>query len=178
LRDSCRSCATLAAHGGDDPRPQRIVTLARPMHQRESGTPPAKENLMNPELTTVQEIYAAFGRGDIAAILPRLAEDTDFGFVTQPDDVPWHKPVRGRANVPSFFQALADNAEILSFAPRSFSTSPGVVAVEITFLTRMRRSGREVQIDQMHVWNFDASGLVTRMRHYEDTAMVQAAYRG
>jgi uncharacterized protein len=50
------------------------------------------------QIATVQEIYAAFGRGDVPAILDRLAEDVAWETTgtSVHEDVPWLLPRVGR----------------------------------------------------------------------------------
>jgi uncharacterized protein len=52
-------------------------------------------------IETIQQIYEAFGRGDIAAILEKLAEDVSWeewstGNSAQEQDVPYMRPRSGR----------------------------------------------------------------------------------
>ncbi|MCO5124685.1 MAG: nuclear transport factor 2 family protein [Rhizobacter sp.] len=57
-------------------------------------------------IRTVQSIYEAFGRGDIATILGHLAEDVTWEYDKAEAGIPWLAPRRGRAAVPKFFEAL------------------------------------------------------------------------
>ena len=49
---------------------------------------------------TVGEIYAAFQRGDIKAILLHLADDVEWEYAIEPLGVPWLERRRGRTEVP------------------------------------------------------------------------------
>ena len=66
-------------------------------------------------IETVQQIYAAFGRGYLPAILAQLAEDVEWEYATAPNPVPWLQPLKGRSEVPKFFEALFSNIEITRF---------------------------------------------------------------
>jgi hypothetical protein len=68
---------------------------------------------------TVQEIYAAFGRDDVPAILERLAEDVVWEYGVNSTDVPWLQPRRGRSDVGKFFEAPGA-VEITKFQPKQF----------------------------------------------------------
>ena len=57
-------------------------------------------------IDVVREIYGAFGRGDIPAILGHLAENVDWEYGPVSTDVPWLQHRRGRAQVGEFFAAL------------------------------------------------------------------------
>ena len=54
---------------------------------------------------TVREAYAAFGRGDIPAVLDLLAEDVEWNV---PDSVPHGMSTRGRDGAAKFFGGLAE----------------------------------------------------------------------
>ena len=48
---------------------------------------------------TVQAIYRAFGRGDVATILDRLDEGVEWETTVPVSDVPWLQARRGKANI-------------------------------------------------------------------------------
>ena len=64
---------------------------------------------------TVQDIYAAFGRGDVPAILTRLADDVQWEYATAANPIPWLQPLTGRDQVPRFFEALASHVDPAAF---------------------------------------------------------------
>lgn len=124
---------------------------------------------------TVQDIYSAFGRGDVAAITSRVTEHTHWDFVGgRPDRVPWHRPATSRDALPGFFAAIAEHVEFAAFEPKSFVHAGADVAVTVRLVYVVKRTGRTVEIEQVHWWTFE-DGKVARMRHYEDTATVLAA---
>lgn len=123
---------------------------------------------------TVQEIYAAFGRGDIPAILDRLADDVAFdpwaGNAGQSAGVPWLLERRGRDGAIEFFEVVADLG-IRDLRVLSIMDGGDQVAVEVEVDTT------DFSDEEIHLWSFDADGNVTRMRHYADTAKHVAAVR-
>jgi len=58
-------------------------------------------------LDTVKEIYAAFGRGDVPAILDKLDENVEWETAIPVPGVPWLQTRRGRVNISAFFESLA-----------------------------------------------------------------------
>lgn len=52
----------------------------------------------------MQQIHAAFGRGDIPCILAQSAEDVDWEH-DKVAPVPWRRPRKGRAQVPALQKA-------------------------------------------------------------------------
>jgi ketosteroid isomerase-like protein len=129
-------------------------------------------------VATVQRIYAAFGRGDLPAILAEVSDDTEWGFNVAASEVPWHAAVRGREELPSFFGALAENLDFQVFEPLAFLPSADQVIVHLRLAYAVRRTGRRVEEEQLQWWSFDPTGRVRRLRHFEDTAQVLAAWKG
>ena len=66
-------------------------------------------------LRIVQEIYDAVGRGDVTAILDRVADDVDWSAEAASHAAPWYGPRTGKTGVASFFRDLADSIEITEF---------------------------------------------------------------
>ncbi len=124
----------------------------------------------------IQTIYEAFGRGDIPAILQRVSSDTEWGFNVSNSVVPWHKTIKGKAVLPSFFDAFMGNVEIKAFVPKSFMAVPNGVVVDLHLEYVVKKTGRLVNENQLQWWSLDNQGLVTGLMHYEDTAQVEAAW--
>ncbi len=120
-------------------------------------------------VATVQAIYAAFGAGDLPALLARLHPDVEWEWADHPNPVPWLQPRRGRDQVPAFFEALGQ-VEMERFQPKHFAAFDGLVVVVLDATFRVKASGRRVvERDETHLWQVDADGLVTRFRHRVDT---------
>ena len=119
---------------------------------------------------TVQHIYAAFGRGDVPAILACLAEDIEWEYGTAPNPVPWLQPLRGRAEVPRFFETLGSQVEFRSFMPKQIIAEGNLVVGLIDLDATVRATGkRVVETDEVHLWHFNAQGLAQRFRHRADS---------
>ncbi|MFI5306827.1 MAG: hypothetical protein ACHQ53_05730 [Polyangiales bacterium] len=55
-------------------------------------------------ITLIQNIYAAFGRGDVPAIFEHLSEDIDWGIEAAASrEVPWHGTGKGKGFATKFF---------------------------------------------------------------------------
>ena len=107
---------------------------------------------------TVQEIYQAFGRGDVAAILSHLAENVEWEYGVTSTDVPWLQPRRGREQVPEFFKSLAA-IELHKFAPKMFLEADSLVVVLVDIEATVRETGRRVVEEDevlLHVRGADA----------------------
>ena len=56
---------------------------------------------------TVQDLYAAFGRGDVAAILNMVTDEVDWNNDRVASrECPWNGDFSGKARVPDFFKAV------------------------------------------------------------------------
>ena len=123
-------------------------------------------------LPTIKEIYEAFGRGDVPAILSKLAPDVDWeqwdDNFAQRADVPYLRHKKGPAAVVEFFQEVG-KLGIREFKVLSVMEGPNRVAAEIEIETAAFRD------EEIHLWNFNDEGQVTRFRHYIDTAKHIAA---
>jgi len=129
-------------------------------------------------LKTVQEIYAAFGRGDVPAILATLADNVEWEYGQGPSDVPWLTPRSGRDAVGGFFEALGA-MEMHKFVPKQMIEGDGVVVALIDIEFTVKATGKRVtEEDEIHVWRFGADGKVTRFRHGANTLAHQRALSG
>jgi ketosteroid isomerase-like protein len=129
-------------------------------------------------LATVQGIYEAFGRGDVPAILERLAEDVEWEYGVNSTDVPWLQPRRGRDAVAGFFQSLG-GIDFHRLEATTFLESGPVVVVLLQVEATVKTTGRQVsESDEVHIWHFDAAGRIARFRHRADTHQQHLAVHG
>ena len=130
-------------------------------------------------LATVQGIYEAFGKGDVPAILEVLADEVEW---ESWDDnsavkagVPWMIPRHGKQDVIRFFETVGQ-MEIVGLDVLSMMEGGNQVAVEFVLEANLPAWGDgHYRDEEMHLWTFDDSGKVVRLRHYTDTAKHIAA---
>jgi ketosteroid isomerase-like protein len=123
---------------------------------------------------TVDLLYDAFTRGDIAAILDRVADDVDWATETTSTTAPWWGVRRGRDAVAAFFTDLAGAVEVLEFTPLVQAATDDEVLTVVRFRARMTATGRDVDMDLHHRWTF-RDGQVVRYRGTEDLLQTVAA---
>lgn len=124
----------------------------------------------------VREIYAAFGRGDIPAVLNALASDVMW-VVQGPSSVPHCGTRNGREGVAAFFRAIGENLAIKEFAPGVVvGDGDRVVVIGYERGTAVP-TGRPYQTEWVHVFTF-FDGQVIEFREYADTAALVEAFRG
>jgi uncharacterized protein len=122
-------------------------------------------------LDTVKEIYEAFGRGDVPAIIEKLDDNVEWDTESTVDGVPWMQPRRGKANVPAFFESLAP-LTITRFEPHTFFENDNKVFVLIALGATHNASGKQyLEPNEGHLWVFNGAGKVTKFQHVADTAL-------
>jgi hypothetical protein len=125
---------------------------------------------MSSNMDTVKQIYEAFGRGDVPAILDKLDDNVEWETQAPVPDVPWLQARRGKANIPAFFEALAP-LKITRFEPYEFFESGDRVCVLIAF--EATHLGRSYSFPiNSHLWQFNSAGKVARYDHITDTAQM------
>ncbi len=126
----------------------------------------------------VEQIYAAFGRGDVPAILEHVAEDCDWEYDVAPNDIPWLQRRRGRGEIVGFFASLAA-VEFTEFVPRAIVAGPGFVVALVTVAATVKATGGKFREEhEMHLFWFDERGRVTRFKHGVDSLGMARAVAG
>jgi ketosteroid isomerase-like protein len=123
----------------------------------------------------VQQIYAAFGRGDVPGILDHLAEDVEWDRDAPSYGVPIYEPGTGRDHAAAFFAKLAD-LEFHRFEPLNFLTGGNQVAVTIGVDATVKATGRRAEALEVHLWTFGDDGRVSRFFHCIDRHAFVLAY--
>lgn len=131
---------------------------------------------MSRNTDAVKAIYEAFGRGDVPAILARLAPDVAWEHDWGGESLKWYQPRRGRDAVPAFFASLAD-FEFVRFEPFAFLEGDDMVAVPVRLELVYKPNGRRIRDLEMHLWTFGPDGLVAAFRHLVDTHQFAQATR-
>lgn len=132
---------------------------------------------MSTPLQTVQQIYAAFGRGDIPAIVALLDDEVQWetwaDHSAQAAGVPWLRAGTGKAAALRFFEEIS-RWRFEDFQVLGLMASESQVAAEVK-VDAVVPGGKRLRDEEMHLWNVNAAGKVTRFRHYADTAKHIAA---
>src|SRR5688572_6348896 len=120
---------------------------------------------------TVQGMYEAFGRGDIAAIMDVMADEVeweqwDASNTGQDAGVPWLARRSGKDDVAGVFQAVADGLEFHSFQPINLMEGGNQVAATIDIDATAKATGERFRDEEIHLWTFDDAGKLAGLRHY------------
>jgi ketosteroid isomerase-like protein len=120
-------------------------------------------------VAAVGAIYAAFGRGDVPAILDQLAADVQWEPGIRPTDVPWLQPGTGTAHVAQFFTVLGGSVDFLTFEPVTIAGAGDEVVAVIREAATVRATGKHIPEDlYVHHWRFRSDGKVASFRHIGD----------
>src|SRR3954464_1882144 len=98
--------------------------------------------MSNANLPHVQNMYAAFGRGDVATIIAGASPDIDWEAVGRQSDFPALGPRKGTAQVREFFQLVAENEDFSDFTPREFYAADDKVFVLGSYTLKLKTNGK------------------------------------
>ena len=122
---------------------------------------------------TVQEIYAAFGTGDIETIKGHLADDCAWESwadnYAQRAGVVNMEARTGPQGAEEFFGIVGTQFDIKDFQVLDVIGDGRQVAVEVE-IELVNPSGNTISDQELHLWTFGDDGKVARLRHYIDTA--------
>jgi uncharacterized protein len=126
-------------------------------------------------LDVVRSIYAAFGRGDLEAILapldPQVSWRTPGGL-----DLPTAGLRQGIPAVREFFGLLMNTLDITDFQPRDFLAADDKVVVLGTSREGPKGSGRLVDFRWVHVFTF-RNGRIVAFEEPADVSELVAEFR-
>jgi uncharacterized protein len=128
---------------------------------------------MSDALTTVQNMYGCFGRGDIAGLIQMLSPDIEWQF-TGGRAAPYTGLVKGHGAVGEWFGAVAKTDDIQAFEPREFLVGADHVTVLGFERTRDQKTGRIFECEWVHVIRFSGA-KVSRFWGMLDTEAAAAA---
>jgi ketosteroid isomerase-like protein len=126
-------------------------------------------------IETIKNVYAAFGRGDVGAILAVVTDDVTWGTETVAKDAPWWGIRKGKEQVGSFFEELGKTMEVEDFTPLTFAADDnGDVLTVVRYAARSRETGKAATME-IHHWFQFTNGKISRYRGTEDTIATAAA---
>ena len=128
-------------------------------------------------VTLIQGLYAAFGRGEINTIVEAANPDIVWRIEGRKDDHPLFGDWKGRAGVQEFFKTLAAGQEATAFSPQEFYPSGDHVFVIGHYGWTMKKTGRIAESKFCHVFTIK-DGRIAAFLEFTDTARFAQAYRG
>lgn len=122
----------------------------------------------------VADVYAAFGRGDIAFVLNALADDVEWHF-PGPEGIPLTGNRRGREQVAQFFVAISETLDVEAFdVEEMIAQGEKVIALGHERM-RCKATGRTYEACLAHVFALQ-DGKIASFREYTDTTAIAHPY--
>ena len=128
------------------------------------------------DVTLIQSLYAAFGRGDIATIIAAVAPDIEWRLNGSRSDHPLLGTWQGPQGVQAFFDELARIQDFSEFTPREFFSSGDRVFVLGHYASTMRKNGRKAASDWVHIFTV-RGGKLAAFLEFPDTAEFARAWK-
>ncbi|CAG9931262.1 nuclear transport factor 2 family protein [Candidatus Nitrotoga arctica] len=123
---------------------------------------------MGTATTIVKQVYEAFGRGDVPAILNLIADEVDWEFVGS-TNLPYAGRRKNPKEVADFFAAVAQSEDIHAFEPREFIEANEHITVLGWEDTTVRDTNKKFESEWIHVFTVK-NGKITRWRGFLNTA--------
>ena len=131
---------------------------------------------MNEQQNTalIQNVYAAFARGDMQTITDSLAGDVEW-VLEGPAIIPFAGRRKGTSEVLAFFQALATTQENMKLTMETFVAQGDVVATVGRYSATVKATGKKMDVAIGHFFTI-RDGKIARFVDLGDTAAMADAY--
>jgi ketosteroid isomerase-like protein len=129
---------------------------------------------MSDLIAKIKEIYAAFGRGDIAAIIACMADDVSWEFEAPPE-ISWAGIRRGPKEASGFFTGIANEHADPRLEMTEFLASGDAVAVFGRYAATVRATGVRVDTPVGHYFKFRDGKIVRYVNFVNTGAFLEAA---
>jgi ketosteroid isomerase-like protein len=124
----------------------------------------------------VQDAYAAFGRGDMAALLGNMTDDVQWQpVIGTAKHVPFSGARQGKVSVGEFFRLVAESEDFQQFEPREFVAQGDTVVAIGHYRAIAKATGKRFESDFVMVFTLQG-GKVATFREFSDSAGINAAF--
>jgi ketosteroid isomerase-like protein len=123
---------------------------------------------MSDPIQIVKELYAAFGRGDVATILSTLSHDVSWE-VAGPPEISFAGVRKGPEAVKGFFHAIASDHAEPKLETTEYFSSADSVATFGRYSCTLKKSGKPVDSPVAHLFKF-RDGKIVRFVDFINTA--------
>jgi len=122
----------------------------------------------------IQDMYAAFGKGDLGALLKPLAKDAEWTYFGS-KTIPFAGTFRGPQGAQKFFETLLGNVEVQDFQVEDFLADGDKVIVLGRERMKVKSTGKSWDARWAHVFVLKG-GQVMSFREFSDSEAVAAAF--
>jgi len=118
---------------------------------------------------TIKSLYAAFGAGDVPAVLSALAPDVSW---TEAEGFPYGGTYHGpQAVLENVFMKLGSEWDGFAAVPKEYVTEGETVVAFGDYSGTYKATGKSFKVPFVHVWKFRDEKIGTFQQH-TDTAVV------
>jgi ketosteroid isomerase-like protein len=115
----------------------------------------------------VEDVYEAFARGDVAAVLAAMTDDIEWH---EAEGMPYGGVYRGGdAVAQNVFGPITTDVPDFAVTPAEMIASGDTVAVVVRYTGTGKDTGEELDLPVVHIWNL-RDGKIERFRQFADTA--------
>lgn len=130
---------------------------------------------MNQNAKLIEQVYDAFGRGDVETILAKISDDCDWRG-PQTKELPYHGTYRGAAGAAKFFDKIMSSVKVTAWEPQTYCSEGDVVMTTGTWSGTALNTGKPFT----SIWAMRfvvKNGKIVWFQPYEDTASTAVAFR-
>jgi uncharacterized protein len=124
--------------------------------------------------TLIQNMYAAFGRGDIQTVMGNLAPDVEWT-LEGPAVIPYSGKRVGPAQVLKFFEALATTQDQPKLIIDEYIAQGDKVATVGRYSAVVKATGKRIDCAVAHIFTL-REGKLVKLLDFGDTAHMADAY--
>lgn len=128
---------------------------------------------MSDLIQTVKNLYAAFGRGDVATIIASLAPDVSWE-MEGPAEISVAGIRKGPEAVKGFFQAIANDHADPKLETTEFFSSGDSVATFGRYKCTLKKTGKRVDSAVAHLFKFRDGKIVRFVDHINTAAFLES----
>jgi len=121
----------------------------------------------------IQQLYDAFSRGDIGAVLNFLDPRADLIFEA-PKTIPWAGNRHGREGWSKFFGTLAESVDEITVQMEPFAAQNDKVVAIGRYQATVKLTGKRIDSPLVHLWTIK-DGMVAKCQELTNTAAEAAA---
>jgi ketosteroid isomerase-like protein len=129
---------------------------------------------MTDTLKMTQDLYAAFGRGDVQALLDAMHPEIEWTSNADAQTFPWGGTRNGKAGASTFFAALGEHMKFTAFEPREFFPGKDFCAVLGFSAVTLTTNGQPCQSEWMHLFRYSGDKLTLFREFYDTKALLEA----
>lgn len=130
---------------------------------------------MNENAKLIAEVYAAFGRGDIPAVLAKIADNAEWNGPAN-KELPYAGAYKGPGGAAKFFDRIASHLRVTAWEPKTYLAAGDEVMTTGSWSCVALETGKAFS----SIWAMRfvvKGGKIVFFQPYEDTAVVVAALR-